>query len=97
MVGISALRPVDPMLTIGSLVSPTRLYFDLGDSEYSVPDVNGIEVSDLEEARRAALETIHRLRQEHPSVAQDWSGWTLRVVDTSGSVVFSIPLDSIVS
>ncbi len=72
-----------------------RLYFDLKDSEYFIPDVNGIEVSDPEEARRAALETIYQLRQEDTTVVQDWSGWTLRAVGTTGAVVFAIDLGSV--
>jgi hypothetical protein len=33
------------------------------------------------------------MRQEDPSAAQDWSGWTLRVTEGSGRVVLSLDLD----
>jgi hypothetical protein len=72
-----------------------RLYFDLRDTGMLIPDVCGIEVFDLDEARRAALEIIRTLRQENPSVAQDWSGWTMNAVDPAGAVVFAIDLDRV--
>jgi len=73
-----------------------RLYFDPRNDQYVLPDVCGVEVSDMAEAWRVALEMIRKLRQEDPSAAQDWSGWTLHAVDSAGSVVFSIYLDSVV-
>jgi hypothetical protein len=72
-----------------------RLYFDLRDKQYTLPDVYGVEVCDLDEARRVALEMIDKLREKDPSVAQDWLGWWISVADTTGSVVFSIALSSV--
>jgi hypothetical protein len=72
-----------------------RLYFDLQDSQYTLPDVHGVEVSDLAEARRVAVAMIQKLRQENPCAAEDWSGWCVSVVDPAGVVVFSIDLDHI--
>src|SRR3712207_5848023 len=72
--------------------SVMRLYFDLRNSEYTVPDVRGVEVPDLTEAGRVALKMIGTLREEDPSAAQDWSGWTLQAVDAAGSTVFSTAL-----
>ena len=71
-----------------------RLYFDLRDSEHMMPDVHGVEVSDVDEARRVALGMIRTLRQEDPSHAQDWSGWKISAVDPAGSIVFTLDLDS---
>ena len=73
-----------------------RLYFDLRDKKYTLPDVHGVEVSDLYQARRVALTMLQKLRRKDPSVAQDWSGWSLSVVDPTGAVVFSIDLDRVV-
>jgi len=73
-----------------------HLYFDLRDPEYTLPDVYGVEVSDIDEAWRVALEMTRKLRQENPSTAQDWSGWTISAVDAAGAVVFTINLDSVV-
>jgi hypothetical protein len=72
-----------------------RLYFDLQGPQHTLPDVYGVEVSSLDHARRVALEMIQQLRKEDPSVAQDWSGWTIRAADPTGAVVFTINLDSV--
>jgi hypothetical protein len=70
-----------------------RLYFDLRDKQYTLPDVYGVEVADLDEARRVALAMIRTLRAEDPAAAQDWSGWQISVVDEAGAVVFTLDLD----
>ena len=75
--------------------SPMRLYFDLKDSQYSLPDMNGVEVSDVDEARQVALEMIRKLRREDPAHAQGWSGWTISAVDPAGAVVFTLDLDRV--
>src|SRR5215212_8738412 len=74
-----------------------RLYFDLLNGGTLMPDVHGVEVSDLDEAHRAALAMIRMLRQEDPSAAQDWSGWRLDAINPAGTVVFTIHLDRVVS
>ena len=51
-------------------------------------------MSDLSEAQAAALEMLQDLRQNDPSATEDFSGWTLRVTDAAGAVVFSLDLDS---
>jgi hypothetical protein len=73
-----------------------RPYFDLKDEQYTLPDVYGVEVTDVAEAWRVALAMIGKLNQENPSGAQDWSGWTLSVVDPAGVAVFAVNLDSVV-
>ncbi len=72
-----------------------RLYFHLRTHQYTLPDVYGVEVSDVDEAWRVALEMIRTLRQEDPSAAQNWSGWKVSVVDAAGTVAFAIDLDSV--
>jgi len=73
-----------------------RLYFDLRSDQDTLPDVEGVEVVDLAQARRVALEMIQEIRQEDSSVAQEWSGWTLHVADIAGRVLFTLDLDSAV-
>ena len=81
------------METAAALEPDMRLYFDLTDKQHTLPDVEGIEVSDIAQARSVALEMIRKIRQQDASAAQDWSGWTLNVVDAAGVIVFSIDLD----
>jgi hypothetical protein len=70
-----------------------HLYFDLEDTEHTLPDVHGVEVSDVDEARQVTLAIIHKLRQEDPAQAHDWSGWKVSAVDPTGAVVFMLDLD----
>jgi len=72
-----------------------RLYFDLRDQQHTLPDVYGVEVSDMAEAWRVALEMIRKLRQEDLSTAQDWLDWTLSAVDPAGVTVFTINLAAV--
>jgi hypothetical protein len=95
--GLSPSRPSNPASPGARPASSRRLYFDLHGFEQTIPDVTGIEVSDLAQARRTALEMIRQLRQDDPALAQDWSGWTLRAVDAAGFVVFAIALDGLLA
>jgi hypothetical protein len=70
-----------------------RCYFNLVDGSEVIRDRTGIEVSDPEQARAEALHAIREQRQADPVAAQEWSGWTLTVVDSTGQSLFSIPLD----
>ena len=73
-----------------------RLYFHLLNGQDSIPDVEGIEVDDVNRAKAAALAGLEELREEDASAALDWPGWTLNATDPVGRVVFSINLDSAV-
>jgi hypothetical protein len=69
-----------------------RCYFNLVDGSEVIRDREGIEVSDPEQARAEALHVIREQRQaDFPPI--DWSGWRLNVVDSTGGLLFSIPLD----
>jgi hypothetical protein len=71
-----------------------RIYFHLAKDDEFIRDPEGVEVADLEEARAAALNTIAELRHEDPAAPRDWSGWSLRVTDAAGRVLFTLPLVS---
>ena len=69
-----------------------RLFFPLISAHQIIPDWDGVEVTHANEAQAAALEVLKALRDDS-SVPLDLSGWTLRAVDASCSVVFSLDLD----
>jgi hypothetical protein len=71
-----------------------RLYFDLVDTHQSIPDREGIEVDDVDQAKVAVAEMLEEHRQGDASTAREWSGWTLSVRDGAGHVLFSVDLDS---
>jgi hypothetical protein len=67
-----------------------RIYYHLKDSQESIPDNNGVEVSNLQEAHTQAYRVIEELRQEN---SRFWSGWVLIAADEAGNALFSIELD----
>jgi hypothetical protein len=70
-----------------------RCYFYLTDGDETIRDDHGVEVSDLESARRFALRAIVELRRANPRLAAAaQSGWTLVAFDDTGAIVFMIPL-----
>jgi hypothetical protein len=73
-----------------------RVYFHVRRAHDVIFDLQGLEVSDLQEARVQAIRAIEELRQEDVSAAREWSGWSLTVADASGEVLFSLDLDSII-
>ncbi|EIM26677.1 DUF6894 family protein [Microvirga lotononidis] len=70
-----------------------RCYFHLVNSHEEILDDQGIEVSDLEDAKAQALVAIEDLREEAIEVGASWHGWRLDIVGPSGRVLLSIPLD----
>jgi hypothetical protein len=71
-----------------------RCYFYLTDGDETIRDDHGVEVSDLESARRLALEAIVELRAADPHLVPQGAGWTLVAFDSTGAIVFIIPLDN---
>ena len=71
-----------------------RYYFHLADRHETIPDEDGLEVSDLAKAHAEALKVIEEFRTENPTMATEWEGWRLDVANGSGAIVFSINLDA---
>jgi hypothetical protein len=72
-----------------------RCYFNLVEGSEVILDRTGIEVSCPEEARTEALHALREQRQADPAAAQQWNGWQLTAVDSTGQQLFSIPLDNL--
>jgi hypothetical protein len=69
-----------------------RCYFYLTNGDETIRDDHGVEVADVEYARRLALEAIVELRAADPHLALQGAGWTLVAFDSTGAIVFMIPL-----
>ena len=69
-----------------------RIYFHLKRSNEAIRDREGIEVTNLEEARSEVIKAVEELLREDVSVARSWSGWTINVADEGGAVLFSLGL-----
>lgn len=72
---------------------PSRYYFNLTDGDEVIRDEDGIEVPDVRVALIHAFEAIEELRGEDISFSGEWQGWRLDVVDGSGNLIQSLPLD----
>jgi hypothetical protein len=70
-----------------------RCYFHLVNSHELITDDTGVEVLDLAMAQIFALQAIEDIREEAIQLGASWQGWRLDVVDSSGNVLLSIPLD----
>lgn len=71
-----------------------RCFFNLTNGEEVIRDEEGLEVSNIETAVGYALEVIQELRVEAGSDLQEWQGWRLEIVDSTGRIVESLPLDA---
>jgi hypothetical protein len=70
-----------------------RCYFHLVNSHEEILDDEGIEVSDLEDAKAQARLAIDDIRQEAIDVGASWKGWRLDIADPSGRVLASLCLE----
>lgn len=78
---------------IDSLGMPSRYYFNLTNSEATIRDEDGLEISNIETAIVRAKEAIAELRTEDVLASAEWRGWRLEIVDERGRVVHAIPLE----
>ena len=70
-----------------------RVLFHLMDESETIRDEEGVEVSDLDEAKAEARNAIQELR-EKDAAARDWAGWKLQASDEKGALLFSLRLDA---
>ena len=59
-----------------------------------IRDEEGIEASNIQATVVSAMEAVEELRAQDPSHSDEWQGWRLEIVDTSGRAVQMIPLDA---
>jgi len=72
-----------------------RCYFHLVYSHEIIEDDKCGEVLDLAKAHEFALQAIEDIRAEAIQLGASWQDWRLDVVDPSGNVLLSIPLEPI--
>jgi hypothetical protein len=73
-----------------------HVYFNLVGPRDTIPDLQGIEVHDITQAQREAERAIAEFLREEPVPSANISLWRLDAVDISGTLLFSINLDSVV-
>jgi len=74
-----------------------RCHFDLASAHQTLPDDQGVEVADLDEARTLARDAIREAIQEGDLTIADCPGWRLEARDASGAILFTIRLDTLPS
>jgi hypothetical protein len=68
-----------------------RLYFHLFDGTEQILDAEGLEVNSLDDAQGAIEADLDELKREFPADLRQ--GWALNIVDGSGAILLSIPLE----
>ena len=71
-----------------------RLYFHLVNSDEKILDNEGVDISNLDEARTQALETVAQFAASGEIGPESLTAWRLEATDSSGAVAFTINLDS---
>ena len=74
-----------------------RCHFDLVDAHQTLSDDQGVEVADVDEARTLARDAIREAIQDGDLNIAYCPGWRLEARDASGTVLFTIGLDTLLS
>ena len=71
-----------------------RFFINLTDSKRFLTDSEGLELPDIDAARRHALEEARFLvgQEEGSHRVTHWYGWRLEITDEADRVVLTIPL-----
>ena len=72
-----------------------RCYFNLVSSHHTISDDEGLEVTDIEEARTFAREAAVEMFQEGVAEIAHWRGWEMEARDASGTVLFTVGFDTV--
>ena len=73
-----------------------RCYFNLVSSHRSITDEEGLEVTDVAEARTFAREAISEMVQDGVAEIAHWRGWQMEARDASGTVLFTMGFDALI-
>ena len=69
-------------------------YFNLVRSHQTIPDDEGLEVANLDEARTFAREAVTGMAQDGIAEIARWRGWEMEARDASGTVLFTVGFDA---
>ena len=71
-----------------------RCYFNLVSSHHTITDEEGLEVTDVAEARTFAREAITEMTQDGVAEIAHWRGWQMEARDAAGTVLFTMGFDA---
>ena len=69
-----------------------RCFFNLVDSECSIPDLEGVEVADVAELRAEVAKAIEETGHDNPGAPRQWTGWRMQVADPEGAILLTVDL-----
>jgi hypothetical protein len=73
-----------------------RCYFNLVSSHHTITDDEGLEVTDVAEARTFAREAVAEMVQDGVAEIAHWRGWALEARDAFGTVLFTVGFDALI-
>ena len=73
-----------------------RCYFNLVSSDQTITDHEGLEVTDVEEARTFAREAVTEMVRDGVAEIAHWRGWEMEARDASGTVLFTMGFDALI-
>jgi hypothetical protein len=74
-----------------------RCYFNLVSSHHTITDDEGLEVTDVAEARTFAREAVAEMVQDGVAEIAHWRGWQMEALDASGTVLFTVGFDALLT
>ena len=73
-----------------------RCYFNLVRSHQTIPDEEGLEVADVEEARTFAREAVTEMVRDGVAEIAHWRGWQMEARDAFGTVLFTMGFEALI-
>ena len=73
-----------------------RCYFNLVSSHHTITDDEGLEVTDLAEARTFACAAVAEMAQDGIADIAHWRGWEMEARDASGTILFTMGFDALI-
>ena len=67
-----------------------HVYFHLVNGSESIRDEEGVEVSDLQQAKSAAISVVREMRSEKSGEVPDGAGWRLAAAGQAGALLFTL-------
>ena len=71
-------------------------YFNLVSSHHTITDGEGLEVTDVAEARTFAREAVTEMVQDGVAEIAHWRGWEMEARDAAGTVLFTMGFDAVI-
>ena len=67
-----------------------RCFFNIADGDTTHTDLDGVELPNMEAARRHAIEAARDLIYSLVTPSRDWGKWRVEIADASGQMLMTI-------